>query len=272
MRKAKEIEGRNCPECGKVENQRMCGKNHSGTQRCFCTVCKKHYTLDPKKREIPEEVRNQAIKTYYAGASGRGVGKIFGFSKANVYNWIKKTTTLELNYHNLELDELYHFVERKGTTETRENCYVIALVSRQPRQIVGIDAAFDKSPERIQALVDAAPPAKNYCTDGYFGYIDVVYPGKHVRNIRDKSDTFTVESVNADLRHYIPLLRRRSRCFPCSLDTLLAVLEVFADAYNAFGVAKMKFRHGRDPVRELPFSVLDFLQVRDWPQPFSRST
>jgi transposase-like protein len=90
MRKAKEIEGRTCPECGKRENQRMCGKNRSGTQRCFCTVCKKYYTLNPKKREIPEEVRQQAIKTYYAGASGRGVGKIFGMSKANVYNWIKK--------------------------------------------------------------------------------------------------------------------------------------------------------------------------------------
>ena len=134
------------------------------------------------------------------------------------------------------------------------------MVSRLPRQIVGIDAAFDKSPERIQALVDGAPEAENYCTDGYLGYVDVAYPGRHVRNCCDKSDTFTVESVNADLRHYIPILRRRSRCFPRSLDTLRAVLEVFAEAYNAFGAAKMKFRHGRDPnSRELPFSVLDFL-------------
>ena len=75
-----------------------------------------------------------------------------------------------------------------------------------------------------------------------------------------KSDTFTVESVNADLRHYIPILRRRSRCFPRKLETLKAVLTVFADAYNAFGVAKMNFRHNRDKnSRELPFSVLDFL-------------
>ena len=50
------------------------------------------YTLNPKKREYPEEIRLQAIKTYYTGASGRGVGKIFGMSKANVYNWIKKNT------------------------------------------------------------------------------------------------------------------------------------------------------------------------------------
>ena len=153
----------------------------------------------------------------------------------------KNEVTVDNFYETLEVDELYWFVGQKGTSETRENCYVIPIVSRLPRQIVGIDAAFDKSPERIQALVDAAPPAENYCTDGFLGYVDVVYPGKHVRNIHNKNDTFTVESVNADLRHYIPILRRRSRCFPRKLETLKAVLEVFADAYNAFGAAKMKF-------------------------------
>ena len=173
---------------------------------------------------------------------------------------LKKTTSLEPNYQILEVDELYWFIGRKGTSETRENCYVIPVVSRLPRQIVGIDAAFDKSPERIQNLIDTAPSAENYCTDGYLGYIDVVYPGKHVRNVHNKNDTFTIESVNADLRHYIPILRRRSRCFPRKLETLQAVLEVFADAYNAFGVAKMKFRRNRDPnSRELPFSVLHYI-------------
>jgi len=174
---------------------------------------------------------------------------------------LKKTAKiLEDNYHILEVDELYWFVGQKGTSETRENCYVIPIVSRLPRQIVGIDAAFDKSPERIQALVDTAPPAEKYCTDGFWGYVDVVYPGRHIRNVSNKNDTFTVESVNADLRHYIPILRRRSRCFPRKIETLQAVLAVFAQAYNAFGVAKMKFRQNRDPnARELPFSVLDYI-------------
>ncbi len=132
------------------------------------------------------------------------------------------------------------------------------MVSREPRQIVGFDVACDKSPERIQGIVDNAPYAEKYCTDGYFGYIDVIYPGQHIRNVRDKSDTFTVEGVNADLRHYIPILRRKSRCFARKLDTLKAVLEVFVEAYNRFGVAKTKYRLNRKS-RELPFSVLDFL-------------
>ena len=160
----------------------------------------------------------------------------------------------------LELDELYWFIGEKPHTETRENVYLMMMVSREPRNIIGFDVAFDKSPNRIQSIVDNAPAAKKYCTDGWTGYVDIVYPGQHIRNICDKSNTFTVESVNADLRHYIPVLARRSRCFARRLDTLKSVIEVFVDAYNRFGVAKMNFRRNRDiNSRELPFSILDFL-------------
>ena len=79
-----------CPKCGSEKEKMKRGKNRSGTQRIMCMECGIRFTLDPKKREYSEEIRNQAIKTYYAGASGRGVGKIFNMSKANVYNWIKK--------------------------------------------------------------------------------------------------------------------------------------------------------------------------------------
>jgi IS1 family transposase len=171
----------------------------------------------------------------------------------------KKTAQiLESNYQYLELDELYWFVERKPRTETRENVYLMTMVSREPRQIVGFRVAKDKSSKHIQAMVDTAPEAKTYCTDGYVGYVDVIYPGRHVRNMRNKDDTFTVEGVNADLRHYIPILARRSRCFARKIETLQAVLEVFVGAYNRFGAAKYKYRQNRIS-REVPFSVLDFL-------------
>ena len=174
---------------------------------------------------------------------------------------LKKTALIVDNSPKIfELDELYWFVGKKPRTETRENTYVITMVSRLPRQIVGFDVSFDKSPERVQAIVYQAPEVKNYCTDGWTGYIDVVYPGQHIRNACNKNDTFTVEGVNADLRHYIPVLARRSRCFPRKLETLKAVVAVFVCAYNKFGAAKMKFRQNRNPnARELPFSVLDFL-------------
>jgi IS1 family transposase len=172
---------------------------------------------------------------------------------------LKKTKLpVENSYENVEIDEMYWYVFHKPRTQTRENVYLIIMASRIPRQIVGFDIAYDKSPERIQHLVDNAPPSEKYFTDGYLGYVDVVYPGKHIRNIRDKSDAYTVEGVNADLRHYIPLLARRSRCFARTIETLLSVVGVFVDAYNRFGAAKSSFRKTR-PHGDIPFSVFDFL-------------
>ena len=85
-----------------------------------------------------------------------------------------------------------------------------------------------------------------------------MYPGKYIRNIRNKNDTFTVEGVNADLRHYIPILARRSRCFARTVETLYAVVDVFVEAYNKFGKAKMRYRTLHEK-GEIPFSVRDFL-------------
>ena len=158
----------------------------------------------------------------------------------------------------VELDELYWFLEYKSRTETRENIYIMTMVSRKPRQIVGHTVSRNKLSRTIQRMVDAAPEAEYYCTDGYQGYLDVIYPGKHIYNIRNKNDTFTVEGVNADLRHYIPILARRSRCFPRKLETLYAVVEVFVTAYNRFGIAKYNYRL-HHPKGEILFALVDFL-------------
>ena len=183
---------------------------------------------------------------------------------------LQKSFQQSFNNDCYELDELYWFIEKKAKSETRENVYLMTMTSSQPRQIVGFEVHLDKSSVHIQSIVDRVPWAKKYCTDGYFGYLDVVFPGKHIRNIRDKSNTHNVESINADLRHYIPVLARRSRCFCRKLETLQAVVEVFVDAYNKFGEAKMKYRKptihkpGNEGKhlhkhREPPFCILDFL-------------
>lgn len=90
MRKPTIEENKRCPKCGQVENQVKKGYNRSGTQRCICKECGAAYTINPKKNEYPEETKKLAVKMYYSGVSGRGVGKVLGMSKANVYNWIKK--------------------------------------------------------------------------------------------------------------------------------------------------------------------------------------
>jgi len=100
------------------------------------------------------------------GYSGRAVGKALGMSKSNVYRWA------------IEEGKIHH-------------------------QIVGFDVGSSEKAQAIQRIVDEAPDAQNYYTDGGMVYLDVDFIGRHRRNIRDKSDTHVIESVNADVRHYI---------------------------------------------------------------------
>ena len=145
-----------------------------------------------------------------------------------------------------ELDEMYHYMSKKAKTETKENVYVIALASREPRQFLGLVASRDKSPGTTQSLVWDSPHATKYFSDGYLGYRDVHYPGHFKQNVRTKDDTFTVEGANADLRCYIPTLARRSRCFPRKIENMNSVLRLFSHAYSLFGQWKLKTRR---PVR-----------------------
>ena len=161
----------------------------------------------------------------------------------------------------VEMDELYWFIKKKERSETRENVYIITMVRRIPRQIVSFIVTTENTSLKIQEVVDNGPESENYCTDGYNAYLDVIFPGEHIRNVHDKKDTYTVEGVNADLRHYIPLLRRRSRCFARSIETLTAVIDVFVEAYNRFGLAKSKYRQTRQ-TGEIPFGLVDFLSAR----------
>ena len=64
-----------------------------------------------------------------------------------------------------ELDELYWFIGKKSNSKTRENVYLITMISRNPRLIVGFDVASDKSSERIQNNVDNSPEADFCYTD-----------------------------------------------------------------------------------------------------------
>ncbi|MDR1409153.1 MAG: hypothetical protein LBJ12_02545 [Oscillospiraceae bacterium] len=88
----------------------------------FCAICKKYRTVDPKTREIPDELKQQATKAYFEGLSDRAAGRLYGMSKANVLNWIKKTNETTRNKQMFagvfEIDEPYWFLEKKARTET----------------------------------------------------------------------------------------------------------------------------------------------------------
>ena len=119
---------------------------------------------------------------------------------------------------------------------------MITLATRNPRQIVGFDVAYDKSEKRIQKIGDSSIKAKLYYSDANPSYQNISYFGEHFY-FCNKSHTFTVEGVNSDIRKYIAALQRRSKCFFRSLKTFRVVMSVFVYAYNKFGQFKINFPH-----------------------------
>ena len=164
--------------------------------------------------------------------------------------WISSET----DFSDFELDEIFHFINRRERTETKENTYIMTMTSRSPRQIVGFAVERMRSPEVIQQIVDSVSPAKTYHTDGYTIYRAIDFLGWHNQNNLNKNDTHNAESINSDLRHYIPGLRRRSKIFYRTLETFRAVLSVFIDAYNKFGEYKLN----RSP-NKVHRTIFDFL-------------
>jgi IS1 family transposase len=74
----------------------------------------------------------------------------------------------------------------------------------------------------MQQVVDQGQRAHQYFSDQWDLYpLLVYYPGKYAVS-EGKRDTYSVEADNAELRHYLARLARKSRCFsrvwmPCGM-------------------------------------------------------
>ena len=170
---------------------------------------------------------------------------------------LKKTDAVwispETDFRAFEMDEVFWYILCRKGYENGVNTYIMTMISRTPRQIVAFSVDKSVNSKSLQQMVNSVPPAKYYFVDGCPVYQDVDFLGRLKQNFENKKDTHNIESTNSDLRHYIPTLKRKSRCFPRKKENLTTVLSVFADAYNKYNHAKIKY--DRTP----PFSFLNFL-------------
>jgi IS1 family transposase len=125
------------------------------------------------------------------------------------------------------------------------------VVDRATHCLLSWDAVSQRSIANLQACLEHAPQARQYYSDAFPGY-DNLYYGAPYEMRPDKKETYSVEAVNADLRHYLKRLARKSRCFSRRLDALLKNLQLFAYCYNQRQLMKQKY-----PQYKLP--LIDFL-------------
>ena len=75
-------------------------------------------------------------------------------------------------------------------------------MDRATRCIVGFGVVWNRDWEAMPQVVDDAPPAHRYFSAGFPTYAQLMYSGEHAV-APGKSETFSVEGDNAELRHYL---------------------------------------------------------------------
>lgn len=80
---------------------------------------------------------------------------------------------------------------------------------------------YARSEEVVQDMLDEVPNSFQYCTDGFSIYAGRNYHRGWHLVAHGKSQTYSVEGDNAELRHYIKCLACSTRCFAKRLDSLI---------------------------------------------------
>ena len=95
--------------------------------------------------------------------------------------------------------------------------------------------SLTREADTLQPLADqtAVLRPSHYFSDGYEGYRTLLYQHGQHAVAPGKSETYSVEADNADLRHYLARLGRKSRCFSRSLAALARQVKLFVFCYNA---------------------------------------
>ena len=118
---------------------------------------------------------------------------------------------------------------------------MITLVDRQTRCILGWKVAWERTAGVIQQLVDDAPKAREYFSDGWEAYASLWYHLGQYQVSEGKSDTYSVEANNAEFRHYLARLARSSRCFSRCPYALECALRLFVYCFNSRQLHKHKY-------------------------------
>ena len=109
-----------------------------------------------------------------------------------------------------------------------------------------------RTKEALQQVVDQAPKAKWYYSDGFDAYQWLWYHFGGYEVSEGKADTYSVEADNAELRRYLARLARKSRCFSRCVYALECALRLFVLCFNSRQLLKHLFPG-------YPAHVIDFV-------------
>ena len=126
-------------------------------------------------------------------------------------------------------------------------------MDRKTRCILGWVVVEERTQEVIQEMVDEAPKAKWYFSDGFDIYQRLWYHFGRYEVSQGKNDTYSVEADNAELRHYLARLARKSRCFSRCLYALQCALKLFVFSFNRRQLHKQLFPNYQAHIKDFVY-------------------
>lgn len=125
-------------------------------------------------------------------------------------------------------------------------------MERSTSCIIGWEVSFERDEPTLQALLDRTPQAVWYFSDLFATYKSLLYtPGVHTP-MPDKSETYRVEGMNAELRHYLKRLVRKTRSFSRCVQALCRTIKLFVFAWNRRQLYRRRYPN-------YPSHLIDFL-------------
>ena len=206
-------------------------------QRYQCKKCRCNFTQQ-HKRGASLEKRLLALKLYLEGQGFRSIGSVLNVHNVTVLNWIRsigKSVKSHINTHFsadlrhvdfIEIDEMWHFTVKKN-----ENFRSGSLSIVIPKKSL----ASQLEPEEKKAYKELIRKIANYstgsyCTDRWKIYNDLP-KDKHLVG---KKHTTQIESLNANVRHYLARFHRRTRYYSKSpfMDELSLTLLFYKHLFD----------------------------------------
>ena len=128
----------------------------------------------------------------------------------------------------------------------------MTFVDRKTRCILAWKVSTQRRGTEFQDMLGESVQGHDYYSDDHQGYKTVLYwPAIHYP-MPNKSETYSVEGDNAELRHYLARLARKSRCFSRCEKALGRAIKLFVFAFNRRQLYKQKYPH-------YPAHLIDFI-------------
>jgi len=109
----------------------------------------------------------------------------------------------------------------------------MTMVDRTTSCILSWVVEPHREQETLQQMVDDAPQAAFYFSDLFATYRNLIYTPGLYTPVPGKVETYRVEGDNAEIRHTLARLARRSPCFSRCIQALRRAVRLFVYAWNA---------------------------------------